>query len=269
MPNLRINDVELYYEEYGQGPETIVFGHGLLLHGRMFQRQIDALSDRYRCIAFDFRTHGKSQRTAEGLDLDSLARDAAAVIESLDAAPCHYVGLSMGGFIGLRLAIGRPELLASLTLIDTSADPEPQRWRFHMLAVVARCLSPHLVIGSLFRTMFGRAFLNDPDRRDDREYWRQQFLQNDLPTMTKAITAVLARQGVYEQLDRITTPTLIVVGEEDRVTSPKYSRRMHARIAHSKLVTIPQAGHITPVETPAAVSDALSSFLAELTATRA
>jgi 3-oxoadipate enol-lactonase len=269
VPTLRINGVELYYEQQGSGPETIVFGHGLLLNGRMFQPQVEALADRYRCIALDFRSHGRSQLTTEGLDMDSLARDAAALIESLAAAPCHYVGLSMGGFVGLRLAIGRPELLASLTLLDTSADPEPHRWRFHLLTFAARWMSPHLVMPPLFRTMFGRQFLHDPNRKQDRRYWRQQFLDNDLPTMTRAINTVLARAGVYEQLDRIETPTLIVVGEEDRVTAPEHSRRLHARIANSKLVPIKDAGHITPVETPQAVTDAISSFLAELAATRA
>src|SRR2546430_17127928 len=64
--------------------------------------------------------------------LDCLADDAAAVIEQLGIAPCHLVGLSMGGMIGMRLAARRPELVRSLVLLETSAEPEPQIGRAHV-----------------------------------------------------------------------------------------------------------------------------------------
>lgn len=263
MPNLSSNGVELYYEQHGEGPETIVFGHGLLLHGRMFQPQIDALAARYRCIAFDFRSHGRSELTRDGLDVDSLTRDAAAVIEALGAAPCHYVGLSMGGFVGLRLAIRRPELLRSLSLLDTSAEPEPHLWRFLLMSAAARWLSPRLVIDRVLRNIFGPTFRRDPSRAAELEHWRGQILQNNLPIMNRATVAVLRRTSVFDQLDRIETPTLILVGEDDGVTPPVHSRRLHAAIAGSQLVTIPHAGHITPIESPEAVTAALQTFLAQ------
>jgi pimeloyl-ACP methyl ester carboxylesterase len=126
MPTRVINGAELHYEERGSGPETIVFSHGLLMSGDMFREQVEALSDRYRCVSYDHRGQARSAVTETGYDMDSLTADAAALISELGAAPCHFVGLSMGGFIGMRLAIHHRNLLRSLVLMDTSADPEPE-----------------------------------------------------------------------------------------------------------------------------------------------
>ncbi|HSA48049.1 MAG TPA: alpha/beta hydrolase, partial [Candidatus Competibacteraceae bacterium] len=93
MPYLTLNGVRLYYEERGTGPETIVFAHGLLWSGRMFDQQVAALQERFRCITFDFRGQGQSQVTASGYDMDTLTEDAAALMAALGCAPCHFVGL--------------------------------------------------------------------------------------------------------------------------------------------------------------------------------
>ena len=61
MPKLRVNGVELYYEDVGSGPQTIVFAHGLLWSCRMFDAQVAALKDRYRCVSFDFRGQGQTR----------------------------------------------------------------------------------------------------------------------------------------------------------------------------------------------------------------
>ena len=263
MPTIRVNRVELYYELQGEGSETIVFGHGLLLSGRMFQDQIEVLKDRYRCIAFDWRTHGRSQLTTDGLDMETLCDDVEALIEALGCGPCHYLGLSMGGFVGLRLALRRPDLLKSLMLLDTSADPEPHQWRFLLMNLVGRWLSPRLIGKQLLRSMFSREFLTDPERTADRAFWGMQLLDNDRATMSRAVSEVLRRPSIADRVHEIKQPTLIVVGECDGVTPPHHSQRLHQRIAGSQFVVIPGAGHITPVESPAAVTAAIESFLAE------
>jgi 3-oxoadipate enol-lactonase len=125
MPIIRVNGAALYYEEHGAGPETIVLAHGLLWSCRMFDAQVALLKEHYRCVAFDFRGQGQSEVTRSGYDMETLYEDAVALIEQLGCAPCHFLGLSMGGFIGLRLAARHPELLRSLILLETSADPEP------------------------------------------------------------------------------------------------------------------------------------------------
>ena len=170
----------------------------------------------------------------------------------------------MGGFIGMRLAIRRPELLRSLTLLETSADPEPPEnvGKYKMMALVARWLGVGLVASRVMPIMFGQKFMHDTARAALREEWRQRFMNNHKAGVQRATLGVVNRQGVYEQLEKIKTPTLIMVGDQDVATVPEKSQRMHARIAGSKLVTIPGAGHTSTVEEPGFVNAALTEFLA-------
>jgi 3-oxoadipate enol-lactonase len=269
MPTLRVNGANLYYEERGAGPETIVFAHGLLWSGRMFDDQVAALSGRYRCITYDFRGQGASEATAGGYDMETLADDAAALIEALDAAPCHFVGLSMGGFIGMRLAVHRPELLRSLVLMETSADPEPAENapRYRAMGAVVRIfgrLGMRMVMPRVMRIMFGRKFLEDPARAADRSLWRKRGLANDPAGITRALHGVIDRRPVYDEIVRITLPTLVMVGDQDVATVPAKAERIAARIPCARLIVIPGAGHTSSVEEPEFVNRALSVFLAEV-----
>ncbi len=263
MPHLQVNDANIHYEDVGRGPETIVFSHGLLWSGHMFHNQVAAFKDRYRCVTFDHRGQGQSEVTSAGYDMDTLYRDAAALIEALDCVPCHFVGLSMGGFIGLRLAIRRPDLLKSLILLESSAEPEPQENipRYRLLNFVARWIGLRPVAGRVMPIMFGEKFLNDSSRSDLKREWQERLIANDRLGITRATTGVISRQGVTDHLDKISTPTLIVVGDQDVATVPAKSKQMHERIADSEMVVIPGAGHTSTVEEPAAVNDAVLAFL--------
>ena len=266
MPIIRVNGAALYYEEHGTGPEAIVFAHGLLWSCRMFDSQVAMLKERYRCVAFDFRGQGQSEVTRGGYDMETLYEDAVALIEQLSCAPCHFLGLSMGGFIGLRLATRRPELLQSLVLLETSADPEPSKnvAKYRQLTFVARWFGLGLVVDQVMPVMFGRTFLTDQARAEERHEWRGRMRGNHRLGITRATTGVITRQGVYDELDRIEVPTLILVGDEDVAVPAIHSQRLHERIAGSRLKIIPRAGHTSTVEQPTAVSSAITNFLDSL-----
>jgi pimeloyl-ACP methyl ester carboxylesterase len=266
MPFVKVNGAELYYEDQGVGPETMVFFHSLLFNCRMFDGQIDALRDRYRCVAFDFRGHGKSEVTRDGYDMDTLTADTIALIQELDCAPCHFLGFSTGGFVGLRLAVKRPELLQSLILVDTSADPEPEDnlAKYKLLSFITRWVGPWAVSSRVMPIMFSESFLSDPARADVRKEWRQHFVSNDRIGVTRAVTGVIFREGVFESLGDVRVPTLILVGENDIATTPDKSDRMHDCIPNSRMVTIPNSGHMSPVEEPEAVNTAINDFLGSL-----
>lgn len=263
MPELAINGARIHYEEWGQGPETIVFAHGLLWSGRMFRAQVAALSDRYRCVTFDFRGQGQSAVTADGYDMDTLAEDAAALITTLGLAPCNFAGLSMGGFIGMRLAARRPELLRSLILMETSADPEPQENipKYRQLLTVMRLIGLRPVSGRVMPIMFGKTFMSDPQRAIERKEWQGYLTANNRTGIIRATEGVITRKPVYEELSAITMPTLIIIGDEDTATTPNHSARMHDAIQGSRLVPIPRAGHTSSVEEPAVVTAAIEEFL--------
>ena len=268
MPVTEINGAKLYYEDNGKGTQAIVFSHSLLYSCRMFDAQVEALKDRYRCVTFDFRGQGQSEVTRDGYDMDTLSKDAAALIKKLDCIPCHFLGFSMGGFVGLRLAIRHPELLHSLILVDTSADPEPKEnlLKYRMLNIMARWIGPWAVASQVMPIM-ANAFLTDPKRAELRKKWRQYFVCNHRVGVTRAVKGVITRHGVYDQLSKIDIPTLIIVGEQDIATVPEKSKRIHESISNSKMVTIPNAGHMSPVEEPEAVNIALNEFLANLALT--
>lgn len=263
MPKIRVNGAELYYEEQGSGTETIIFSHGLLWSGRMFADQVDALKEHYRCITYDHRGQGQSEVTKDGYDIENIYADGAALIKALNIAPCHFVGLSMGGFVGMRIAARQPELLRSLMLIETSPDPEPEQNipRYKLLSVIALWFGFGLVTNAVMKIMFGQKFLNDPSRAADLEKMKNWLRNNHRIGITRAVIGVINRKPIYDELDKIKLPTLIMVGDQDIATVAAKSERIHARIIGSKLVIIPGAGHSSSVEEPAFVNKAITDFL--------
>jgi 3-oxoadipate enol-lactonase len=261
-----VNGVELYYEETGSGPETIVFSHGLLMSGDMFAEQVQAFQKDYRCICYDHRGQSRSEITPSGYDMDTLADDAAALILELDCSPCHFAGVSMGGFVGMRLAIRQPELLRSLVLLETTADPEPEQNKgpYRRLAFIGRWLSFRLVINPLMKIMFGRSFLEDPNRSALREKWKNHLLGLNRSGTARAAHGVIDREGVYDHLAEINTPTLILVGKEDVATPPEKSERMHHAIQGSVFHELPRGGHSSTIEEPESVNRAMREFFQNL-----
>lgn len=271
MPTIHVNGATLWYTDEGAGSETVVFAHGLLWSGRMFDAQVASLRGRFRCVTFDFRGQGLSEATAGGYDMDTLADDAAGLIGALGCAPCHFVGLSMGGFVGMRLAARRPELIRSLVLMETSADAEPAESgpKYRMLGRVVRVLGRmgmRLVMPRVMRIMFGRKFLEDPSREADRRLWKERGMENDPVGVVRALGGVIDRQPVYDELPRIACPTLVMVGDQDVATVPAKAERIHAAIPGSRLVVIPGAGHTSSAEEPEFVNAALAQFLSTIPA---
>lgn len=263
MPEIRVNGFNLHYQEHGSGEQTILFIHGLLMNHHMFDAQLEVFKAQYRCIAFDLRGQGKSEVTAAGYDMDNLTLDTVAFIEALNCGPCHFVGLSMGGFIGMRLAIHHPHLLRSLALLETSADPEPKEnlFAYRMMAFTGRLLGFGPLVKKLSGILFGRDFLTDEAQKETREHWQQQIRNNNRAGSSRAATGVIEREGVYQQLGQINTPTLIVVGDQDVATVPAKSERMRDAIANSEMVIIPGAGHSSSIEKPAEVTRVLKAFI--------
>jgi pimeloyl-ACP methyl ester carboxylesterase len=263
VTTVTVNGANLAVEERGSGQESIVFAHGVLLNRRMFDRQLDALKDRYRCIAFDFRGHGESEVTDDGYAVDELTEDAAALIRQLKSAPCHFVGHSLGSFVGLRLGVRYPELVRSLILVSASADQQrrSQAIRYRLLQAVARWVGIRPLVPTLMNVMFGQTFMRDADRAVERETWRQLIGSQSLAGGLHAVDGVLERSGVHRDLAKITAPTLIIVGNEDAAAPLRLGKRINDAIAGSQLVTVP-AGHTSPVEQPDAVTAAIEEFLA-------
>lgn len=265
MPTIAINDTSLYLEDTGPAAsgETIVFSHGLLWNLRMFDAQIEALRERFRCVAYDHRGQGLSaEDNSRSIDIELVFRDAVALIEALGLGAVHFCGLSMGGFVAMRLGARRPDLVRSLILMDTAARAElPERIRkYRIFNVLFRWFGHRPVMSRIMPIMFGASTLANPARAPERARWRRELAGNRR-SVWRAVNGVIERQGVEDELPRIVAPTLVIVGEEDTATPPEDAERLAALILRSQLVRIPSAGHSSTVEQPALVNAAISDFL--------
>ncbi len=267
MPKIKVNGVELYYEDTGGiGKEVIVFSHDLLLNCRMFDAQVAALSARFRCISYDHRGQGQSEITTSGYDMETIYEDAAQLIRALDAVPCHFVGGAMGGFVGIRLAARQPKLLKSLTLIETSADRESDqnRSRYRLINQLFRWLGPIWIANPTMKFLFGQKFMQDASRATQREELKRQLVSLSRVGIPRAVSGMINRNGVYEELANIQLPTLIMVGDEDIASMPEKSKRIASQIPHSQVAVIHGAGHSSTIEEPEMVNKMVELFLNNL-----
>ncbi len=265
MPSVTVNGVRLHYEEQGRGAETIVFSHGLLWSGAMFEPQIRALAGEFRCIAWDHRGQGRSESPNErSHQIEACYHDALALIDHLGAAPCHFVGLSMGGFVGMRVAARHPELLRSLTLMASAADPEPRAniGKYRTLNTVARLFGLGVVANKVMPIMFGTSFLADPARAAERTRWTGE-LRGNAKTIHRAVTGVIEREGCIDELENIQCPTMILHGDEDAAIARARALATHKALRGASFRAIERAGHTMTIENPSAVNQALREFLDE------
>lgn len=264
MPKYSLNNARLNIVESGSGAETLVLLHGLLFSHRMFDAQVAALQPHFRCVRMDFRGQGESEVTRAGYDLDTLADDVVALIEHLDCGPVHLLGFSMGGMVAQRVALKHPELLRSLVLMNTSAEPEPmrERPRFALLNLAARFLGLEKVAPKILPLLFSERFIQDPTCQEERERWLAMVTANDRIGVTRAVRGVVSRKSILERIHQIETPTLIIAADRDRATPPARARNMQARIDGSKLVMIEGSGHMTTAERPDEVNRAVEDFYA-------
>jgi 3-oxoadipate enol-lactonase len=271
MATIEVNGTTLYYEDTGPGStgETIVFSHGLLWNTTLFAPQIAALRGRYRCIAWDHRGQGRSAPDhRETIGMELVAQDAIALLRVLALPPVHFVGLSMGGFVAMRIAAREPALVRSLMLLETSSGPEPitNVPRYRLLTRVVKLLGPRVVRSRIGPIMFGETILADPARRGEVARFLEVMSQRK--DIWRAVNGVIDRAGIHDELARISVPTLVVVGDEDVATPPAKAEAIVAAIRGARMTRIPRAGHSSTVEEPAAVNAALVSFLQALAPAR-
>lgn len=265
MPHIQLKGSKLFYVSEGTGKETLVFSHGLLWSHKMFQDQIEFLKKHYRIIAYDHRGQGQSEVTEGSFDMDMLTEDAAELIGALAEGPVHFVGLSMGGFVGMRLAARYPEKIKSLILLETSANPEPVenlpkykflngivKW-FGVITPVAKKVMP---------IMFAQSWLENPKNKAAYEYWIKE-LQSNKKSITKSVEAVIYRRGVEDELSLISCPTMIVVGDEDVATKPEKAKFIQMNIANATLHVVTGAGHSSCIEKPEVINQLISDWMSK------
>ncbi len=246
----------------GSTGQTIVMSHGLLWSSGMFEGQIEHLRDRYRIVAWDHRGQGRSdEHGGRVVGMELCTDDALALFDRMGLGPVHFLGLSMGGFVGMRIAARWPDRILSLVLLETTAGPEPRKNvpKYSALNFVAERFGLGVVADRVMPIMFSRTTMTSPSRAAMRATWKERLRQNR-PSIVRAVRGVIEREGVEHLLGRIAVPTLVVVGDEDVATTPDKARAIVAGVQGAELVVLAGVGHTSTVEDPAAVNAALDAF---------
>lgn len=268
--------VKLFYEIYGDGPETMFFPPTwAIVHSRIYKAQLPYFSERFRCITFDGRSNGKSDRPADvaAYSLDNYVDDVLAVMDATNAGKSILVGLSFGGTLACIIAAHHPERVKAAILAGTSA-----------------------TIGPSYPYMMPEHFYAKRESFEDwnkynRAYWQanyhdfaEHFVRNIFsePHSTKQIEdgiswanetrgPVLAmtvderfckpERDVSEAMyRRIACPMLIIHGDNDQIV-PYARAKLVAEITGAELVTIPGGGHNPLGRYPAKSNDLINDFL--------
>ena len=279
---VQVNGTELMVEQVGTGADTLVCAPALFTNKELFDPLVGALAGDHRCIRYDHRGQGESgfgapQPSRHLLGTESLYDDAVALLDELEVDSCHWVGASLGGFVGLRLAARHPQRVRSLVLIGVSLQRVPRVYLLRIDAMswairLTHALGPvgdgvHArITGQVMRNTLGPTFMSDPARVEDREMWRRRFGAQIVPEGVPMLREVFGHPGNPPQLlAQVAAPTLIVAGEEEYGGTGE-AERAKRLIDNAQLVTIPGAGHVVLVEQPDTGTHAITGFIREVEA---
>ncbi len=261
MAFVRTGDITVHY--LLEGPEdapVVMLSNSLGTSLALWDAQAAALRGKYRVLRYDTRGHGLTDAPpagAAGYTMDQLADDAAALIRVLGVKRVHLCGLSIGGMLGQRLAAKAPELLASLILCDTAAHMNPVVWD-ERIAAIRKDGMVAVADGTMQRWFTKRFHEQQPDALQGI---RNMLLRTPAEGYIGCARAI-QKMDLRRDDTVIICPTLITVGEEDPATPVAEARELNGAIKGSKLVIIPQAAHIVPIEQPAALNRVIGDFLA-------
>jgi 3-oxoadipate enol-lactonase len=258
MPRLRIGDVELAYDEAGDG-EVVVFISGTSLDRTIWGVQVAAFADHYRCLTFDNRDVGESTQVAHGYTPRDLAADVEGLLAALDLPAAHVVGHSLGGAIAQELALAAPDRVRTLTLVGSWArNDEYTRALFRTWKRLRATLDAPAFVEAILLTGVGHTFLD----RVGAATLVQMFLAVPNPQSAEAycrqVDADLAHDTA-DRLGKIQPPTLVIAGDEDKIFPLHHARQLADGIG-AELLVLPGVGHSPAVEDPAAFNAALEGF---------
>jgi 3-oxoadipate enol-lactonase len=242
--------------ELGSGP-AIVLLHGYPLDGAMWSGVARALAPKFRVLKPDLPGRGHTEAAAPE-SIAGYADFVAALLAELPA-PVGLAGFSFGGYISLELMKRRPEKVRALALVDTRASADDAAGiakRDETIAAVrANGVKP--IAEAMPAKLLSPESLGRPDLLERV----QRMISRQKPETVEAdLRAMRDRPDSTGFLSEIAVPTLVVVGDGDVLTPPADSEKMAAAIPGARLVSVPGAGHLTPMERPKAVAEALSEF---------
>jgi len=260
MERLRSDDAEISYEIRGSGPPVVLL-HPFPCHHEFWNPVAAALDTRYRLILPDLRGHGDSEIGEGPALMQKHVGDVARVLDAADVGKAAFVGCSIGGYILFEFWRRFRERVTSLALCDTRPQSDTAEARANRLKAAATILEQGTepFIESMIPKLMGRTTV--ATRPDSVEEARAMMRKMSAEDISLVLRGMAERPDSVADLKSINVPTLIVIGEEDVLSTVADGELMRQNIAGSQLKVIPKAGHYAPWEQPEAVGTVLRQFL--------
>jgi pimeloyl-ACP methyl ester carboxylesterase len=254
--------VDPYVIEAGSGPAVVLL-HAFPLNASMWSAQREALGGSYRVLCPDQRGFGGTQLGHDDPSLDEVADDVAAMLDARKVETCVLGGLSMGGYLAIAFLRRHPDRVRGLILADTKASADSDEAaanRRRMAEAVIEAGDSALLLEEVLPTLVGATTKG----RRPLVYGRVKALVERAPAYAVAWAqrAMAERPDSLDTLRAVTVPALVVWGEEDTLSPRAEAEAMADALPDGRLVTIPDAGHLTAVEAPEEFNAAVAEFLA-------
>jgi len=262
MPKVRVSDIEMYYERVGEGePVVLVTGYGADLFA--WALQAPELSQSHSVYMIDNRGVGDTDKPDGPYTIKMMADDVAGFFDAVGIERAHLVGHSMGGMISQRFALDYPEKLRSLTLASTlCSPPRGAELMLHLWVDILEKIGTEAFVNNVIAWCFTTDFIDS--QYESLMMMRQMMLSHFeekplLPGPFRSQCAAITSFDVADEIKRIETPTMALVGKDDILTPPKFSEEIASRIPGSTLNVI-AGGHAYNQEAPSAFNHALLEF---------
>ena len=244
-----------------EASKAIIFVHGFPFDHYMWDAQVNELSMNYFCVTYDIRGMGESTVDDGQYTMEMFVDDLEKIIDELKMNRPILCGLSMGGYISLRAIERIQEKFSALILCDTKSSADDNEGKLKRATAIKQINNGDFenFIESFVLNCFGEEFVNENYAEYKKVVNRSK---NNSPVGVKGcLMAMASRTDTTESLAKINLPTLIICGSEDKLSPPEVMKSLANKISNSKFILVEGAGHMTPIENPQAVNQAIKDFL--------
>lgn len=252
--------VDLHHELGGaEDAPPLVMASSLGTTLGMWDAQAPALRDRFRLLRYDHRGHGGSPAPSGPYAIEDLGRDVLALVDRLGVERFSFLGLSLGGMVGMWVASEAPERVERLVLCCTSAKMDPETWETR--AATVREEGVGAISGAVTERWFTPGFRKE---HPGVLGWAQKMLRETPAEGYAGCCEAIRDMDLRDRLRRIEAPTLVVAGAEDPATPPEHAELLKDSIPGSRLTVVPNAAHLANVERPEELTGVVLDHLSPL-----
>jgi len=257
MSFAEVNGQRLHYRDTGGEGPVLVFSHGLLMDGSMWEPQIEELRGQYRCVSWDERGHGQTESDGEPFTYWDSADDLLALLGHLGVKRATLIGMSQGGYLTQRAAVKAPELIEGLVFVESQSRPEdPEKAGQYQLLVEA--WAENGLGDELARTI--AAIVIDPDW-EGCNGWIEKWKLRKTGAIRYVAEPLFNREDFTGRLAELDFPALVIRGTNDLAISEDDARTLADGLPRGSLEIIEGAAHGANLTHPAEVNRMLREFL--------